>query len=78
MDKDTIIGYHNLGISSTQGYGLTETSPVIAAEADDRKRPGSVGLVLDNLEVKIEEPNSEGIGEIVVKGPSVMLRLLQQ
>lgn len=76
MDKDTILGYHNLGISSTQGYGLTETSPVIAAEADDRKRPGSVGLVLDNLEVKIEEPNQEGIGEIFVKGPSVMLRLL--
>ncbi len=73
MDKDTIIGYHSLGISSTQGYGLTETSPVIAAEADDRKRPGSVGLVLDNLEVKIEEPNQEGIGEIVVKGPSIML-----
>lgn len=76
MDKDTIIGYKNLGINSTQGYGLTETSPVISAEADDRKRPGSVGLVLDNLEVKIEEPNQEGIGEIVVKGPSIMLRLL--
>lgn len=73
MNKDTIIGYHNLGITSTQGYGLTETSPVISAEADDRKRPGSVGLVLDNLEVKIEEPNQEGVGEIVVKGPSVML-----
>lgn len=73
MDKDTIIGYNNLGISSTQGYGLTETSPVIAAEADDKKRPGSVGLVLDNLEVKIEEPDNKGVGEIVVKGPSVML-----
>lgn len=76
MDKDTIIGYHNLGINSTQGYGLTETSPVIAAEADDRKKPGSVGLVLDNLEVKIEEPNQEGVGEIIVRGPSIMIRLL--
>ncbi len=73
MSKDTIIGYHNLGINSTQGYGLTETSPVISAEADDRKKPGSVGLVLDNLEVKIEEPNQEGVGEISVKGPSIML-----
>lgn len=73
MDKDTIIGYNSLGINSTQGYGLTETSPVISAEADDKKRPGSVGLVLDNLEVKIEEPNNEGVGEILVKGPSVML-----
>ncbi|MCI8384217.1 MAG: long-chain fatty acid--CoA ligase [Clostridia bacterium] len=73
MNKDTTMGYNELGITSTQGYGLTETSPVISAEADDRKKPGSVGLVLDNLEVKIEEPNQEGIGEIVVKGPSIML-----
>ena len=73
MDKNTIIGYNNLGIELIQGYGLTETSPVISAETDHQKRPGSVGLVLDNLQVKIENKNEEGIGEIVVKGPSVML-----
>ena len=73
MSKDTIIGYNNLGIDLIQGYGLTETSPVISAESDKRKRPGSIGLVLENLEVKIAEPDKDGIGEIVVKGPSVML-----
>ncbi len=73
MDKETIIGYNNLGIDLVQGYGLTETSPVVSAETDKKKRPGSVGLVLDNLEVKIENPNEDGIGEIIVKGPSVML-----
>lgn len=73
MNKDVIIGYNNLGINLTQGYGLTETSPVISAETDNEKRPGSVGLVLPNLEVRIENPNEEGIGEITVKGPSVML-----
>lgn len=73
MSKDTIIGYNNLGIDLAQGYGLTETSPVITAETDKEKRPGSVGLALSNLEVKIDEPNKEGIGEILVKGPSVML-----
>ncbi len=73
MDKETIIGYNNLGIDLIQGYGLTETSPVISAETDKKKRPGSVGLVLDNLEVKIGNPNEEGIGEIMVKGPSVMI-----
>ncbi len=77
MNKDTIIGYTNLGIELIQGYGLTETSPVISAETDNKKRPGSVGLVLDNLEVKIENPNEEGIGEIVVKGPSIMLGYYQ-
>lgn len=73
MNKETIIGYNNLGIDLIQGYGLTETSPVIACETDKEKRPGSVGVPLINLQVKIENPNEEGIGEIVVKGPSVML-----
>ena len=73
MNKSTIIGFNNLGISLVQGYGLTETSPVISAETDKEKRPGSIGLVLPNLEVKIANKNKEGIGEITVKGPSVML-----
>ena len=73
MGKDTIVGYTNFGIEQIQGYGLTETSPVISAETNDRKRPGSIGLVLPNLECKIEDPDKDGIGEITVKGPSVML-----
>ena len=73
MNKDTIIGYNNLGIDLIQGYGLTETSPVISAETDKEKRPGSVGLILPNLEAKIINPNNEGIGELAVKGPSIML-----
>ncbi len=73
MNKDTIIGFNKLGIDLIQGYGLTETSPVISAETDKRKKPGSVGLVLQNLKVKILDINKEGIGEIAVRGPSVML-----
>ncbi len=73
MDKDIIIGYNNFGIATIQGYGLTETSPVISAETDKAKRPGSIGYVLPNLEVKIEDKDEDGVGEIVVKGSSVML-----
>lgn len=73
MNKETIVGYNNLGIDLIQGYGLTETSPVISAETDKEKRPGSVGLVLDTLKVKIDNPDKEGIGEILVKGPSIMI-----
>ena len=73
MNKATIIGYNNLGISLVQGYGLTETSPVVTAETDKEKRPGSIGLALANLNLKIENPDNEGVGEITVKGPSVML-----
>lgn len=72
MDKDIIVGYNNLGIATVQGYGLTETSPVIATETDKKRRPGSIGFPLPNLEVKIEAPDEKGVGEIIVKGPSVM------
>ena len=73
MNKETIIGFNNFGIDLIQGYGLTETSPVISAETDKEKRPGSVGVVLDDLDVKICNKDKDGIGEIAVKGPSVML-----
>lgn len=73
MDKSTIIGYNNLGIDLVQGYGLTETSPVIAAETDYQKRAGSIGVPLVNVEVKIDDPDQDGIGEIMTKGPNVML-----
>ena len=65
MSKETIIGFNNIGIELIQGYGLTETSPVIAAETDKEKRPGSVGVVFDDLEVKIENKDEEGVGEAV-------------
>ena len=73
MDKETIVGFNNFGIALVQGYGLTETSPVIAAETDKEKMPGSVGLALPSLNVKIENPDENGEGEILVKGPSVMI-----
>ena len=73
LDRDTIIGFNNFGIDSIQGYGLTETSPVLVAESQDRHRPGSAGFPLDNVEVKILEPDIEGIGEVLVKGPNIML-----
>lgn len=73
MNKETIEGYNTLGIDLVQGYGLTETSPVITAESDERKRPGSVGIPLCNIEVKIERKDKDGVGEIVAKGPSIML-----
>lgn len=73
MSKDCIIGYNNLGIKLLQGYGLTETSPVITCESDDRQRPGSIGLKMVNLDVKIADPDPDEIGEIAVKGPSIMM-----
>lgn len=73
MDKDTIKGYLNLGVSIVQGYGLTENSPVVSVETAKNSRLGSVGKPLTNMEAKIEDPDEEGIGEILLRGPSIMM-----
>ena len=73
IDKEVEKGFNDLGITTYAGYGLTETSPVVAAENDKYRRYGSVGKVFPSLEVKIEDKDEEGVGEIAVKGPSVML-----
>ena len=73
LDKDTILGLNNFGINSIQGYGLTETSPVLTAESENRHKPGSIGYALDNVKIKIDHPDKEGVGEILAKGPNVML-----
>lgn len=73
MSKEAIQGFLDLGINLLQGYGLTETSPVLAGENDKYKRAGSVGFPLPGLEVKIDNPNHEGIGEILGRGPTVMI-----
>ena len=73
MDRETILGYNELGIELTQGYGLTEASPVIATETYKLKRPGSIGIPLPNVKVKIKDPNEEGIGELLAQGPNIML-----
>lgn len=73
MSKEAIQGFLDLGINLLQGYGLTETSPVLAGENDKYKRAGSVGFPLPGLEVKIDNPGKDGIGEIIAKGPTVMI-----
>ena len=73
ISKDTIIAYNNWGINLIQGYGLTETSPVLTAESDTRHKIGSAGFFIINQELKIENPDKDGIGEIVAKGKNIML-----
>lgn len=73
MDKVTIEWYNDLGIELIQGYGLTESSPVLTAEASDKKRAGSIGIPLKNVEIKIDNPDKDGVGEILGKGPNIML-----
>ena len=64
---------NDMGIVIYQGYGLTETSPVLAVEKKGATRNGSVGKPLPGIEIKIKDPDENGIGEIIAKGPNVML-----
>lgn len=73
MNKEAIQGFLDLGINLLQGYGLTETSPVLAGENDQHKKLGSVGFPLPGIDIEIDSPNEEGIGEIKAKAPTVML-----
>lgn len=73
IDKNVARGFYDFGILAVQGYGLTETSPVLTAESENCIKFGSVGLPLPEVEIKIDSPNEDGIGEIIAKGPNVML-----
>lgn len=66
-------GFNDMGIKTVQGYGLSETSPVIAAENDKSLKNGTVGIPMINDIIEIVNKDENGIGEIRVKGPNVML-----
>lgn len=65
--------FHKINFPFTIGYGMTETAPLISYRDWKEFVPQSCGRVMDNMEAKIDKPNKDGLGEIVVKGPHVML-----
>ena len=73
LNKDVSNDFNAFGIYTSEGYGLTETSLVVSGENIHTMGYNSVGKPLCNVEVKIDNPNEDGIGEIAVKGPNVML-----
>lgn len=77
FDPELEKGLNDIGVDTYQGYGLTEASPVIASEHKTCTRLGSIGKLFPSLEGKIVNPNEQGIGELAVKGPTVMLGYYQ-
>lgn len=73
LDKKIAKGFNELGINVIQGYGLTETSPVIVAENYKKMKYGSIGFPMENVELELIHQDEEGVGEIRVKGPNIML-----
>ncbi len=77
LDKQIEKAYRKQGFNIVQGYGLTETSPVVAIGTKENYKEGSIGKPIPSDEVKIINSNSEGIGELCIKGPNVMLEYYQ-
>ncbi|MBQ7292717.1 MAG: AMP-binding protein [Clostridia bacterium] len=73
VNPDILHFFQSIGISVLNGYGITECAPIIAVNRSRNVVDGSVGNVLDIDTVVIDEPNEDGEGEILVKGPNVML-----
>lgn len=73
INPDILHFFEGIGISVLNGYGITECAPLIAVNRSSNVVEGSVGNVIDMDKVKIDEPNEDGEGEILVKGPNVML-----
>lgn len=73
LDKEVEKGFNELGILTVQGYGLTEASPVLIAENYKYRNYGSIGFPMPSVDVKIIDKNEEGVGELIAKGPNVMM-----
>ena len=65
-------GFLKFGMTIYQGYGMTETAPVLTVNPYQKSRRGSVGPAVEGVELKIKNPDGDGIGEIIAKGPSTM------
>ena len=73
LDEEIISTFDSLGITILNGYGITECSPLISANRNEYRKPGSVGTPILACRIKIDNPDENGEGEICVKGPNVML-----
>lgn len=73
INPQVIKDYEALGLPMIQGYGMTENAPIIAVNKDYYSKAESVGKPMPGTEVKIVDADEDGIGEIICRGPSVML-----
>lgn len=72
IDPVALQAFNDFGITAVQGYGMTEASPVLCAENTWNRSTGSIGKPLPGIELRIDEPNEEGIGELIARGPNIM------
>ena len=73
LDPHYVKEFRSLGVTILNGYGITECSPVLAVNRPGHWCDGSVGQIVPNVEIRIDEPNEKGHGEIIVRGENVMM-----
>lgn len=77
LPENVLKAFYGMGFDLYEGYGLTEAAPVLTVNRPDQGfYPGSVGRALPGIEIDIKDPNLEGVGEIIARGPNVMLGYL--
>ena len=72
LDPEVARGFESFGIKVVQGYGMTEASPVLASENPVTRRPGSIGKAMPGVELKILNPDRDGVGELIARGGNIM------
>lgn len=72
FDVDVAKNFHRLGFTILQGYGLTETSGAATVTRFEDNKIGSVGTPLNHVEVRVDQPNADGVGEVLIRGATVM------
>jgi long-chain acyl-CoA synthetase len=72
LDPTVMEDLEAIGFTVLEGYGLTETSPVVTFNPIKKRKPGSVGKPLPSVEIKVADPSAAGEGEIAIRGPMVM------
>mgnify|MGYP002348274396 CR=1 FL=1 len=78
LPDDVHKAFHALGFTLEEGYGLTEAAPVLTVtRAGNKRLPGSVGRALPGVELRIFEPDEQGVGEVIARGPNVMAGYFQ-
>ncbi|MBR6529779.1 MAG: AMP-binding protein, partial [Firmicutes bacterium] len=73
IDPEALAGFNSFGITTVQGFGMTEAAPIICAENKYEMSNGSIGKAIPGVEVRIDNPNEDGIGELIARGPNVMV-----
>ena len=78
IDPEIMEDFNSMGITMFQGYGMTENSPIIAVHRDRYYDAASVGPAMPNTLIRIENPDEDGIGEIVTKSDCRHVGILQE